>query len=100
MIFRLGLTGHRSRQYCGAALALSLLLAGGGSEYALAQAATTSTSPATTVSISLNDAIQRAQANEPAFAAIAAETKATQLDRSIAKRSEEHTSELQSRRDL
>lgn|SRR5579871_159556 len=85
MIFRLGLTGHRSRQYCGAALALSLLLAGGGSEYALAQAATTSTSPATTVSISLNDAIQRAQANEPAFAAIAAETKATQLDRSIAK---------------
>jgi len=51
----------------------------------LAQAATTSTSPATTVSISLNDAIQRAQANEPAFAAIAAETKATQLDRSIAK---------------
>ncbi|RSL15095.1 outer membrane protein TolC [Edaphobacter aggregans] len=85
MIFRLGLTGHRSRQYCGAALALSLLLAGGGSEYALAQAAATSTSPAATVSISLNDAIQRAQANEPAFAAIAAETKATQLDRSIAK---------------
>lgn len=85
MIFRLGLTGHRSRQYCCAALALSLLLAGGGSEYALAQAATTSTSPAAPVSISLNDAIQRAQANEPAFAAIAAETKATQLDRSIAK---------------
>ncbi|WP_260472639.1 TolC family protein [Edaphobacter aggregans] len=64
---------------------MSLLLAGGGSEYALAQAAATSTSPAATVSISLNDAIQRAQANEPAFAAIAAETKATQLDRSIAK---------------
>jgi outer membrane protein TolC len=44
------------------------------------------TVPASTpVAISLTDAIQRAQANEPVFAAITAENKAATLDRSIAR---------------
>ncbi len=51
----------------------------------MAQAATASASAAAPVSISLNDAIQRAEANEPAFAASVAESKAAQLDRSIAR---------------
>lgn len=85
MTFRLGLTGHKSRHYRGAALALSLLLAGGCNEFALGQATTASASAAAPVSISLNDAIQRAEANEPAFAASVAESKAAQLDRSIAR---------------
>ena len=85
MTFQLGLTGHKSRHYHGAALALSLLLAGGCNEFALGQAATASASAAAPVSISLNDAIQRAEANEPAFAASVAESKAAQLDRSIAR---------------
>lgn len=85
MTFQLGLTGHKSRHYHGAALALSLLLAGGCNEFVLGQAATASASAAAPVSISLNDAIQRAEANEPAFAASVAESKAAQLDRSIAR---------------
>jgi outer membrane protein TolC len=85
MTFQLGLTGHKSRHYHGAALALSLLLAGGCNEFVLGQAATVSASAAAPVSISLNDAIQRAEANEPAFAASVAESKAAQLDRSIAR---------------
>ena len=85
MTFKLGLTGHQSRLYRGAAFALSLLLAGMRSEFALGQAATVSTSSAASVSISLNDAIQRAEANEPAFAASVAESKAAKLDRSIAR---------------
>jgi len=85
MTFQLGLTGHKSRHYRGAALALSLLLAGGCNEFALGQATTASASAAAPVSISLNDAIQRAEANEPAFAASVAESKAARLDRSIAR---------------
>ena len=85
MTFKLGLTGHQSRLYRGAAFALSLLLAGMRSEFALGQAATVSTSSAASVSISLNDAIQRAEANEPAFAASVADSKAAKLDRSIAR---------------
>jgi outer membrane protein TolC len=85
MTFQLGLTGHKSRHYRGAALALSLLLVGGCNEFVLGQATTASASAATPVSISLNDAIQRAEANEPAFAASVAESKAAQLDRSIAR---------------
>ena len=85
MTFQLGLTGHKSRHSHGAALALSLLLAGGCNEFALGQATTASASAAAPVSISLNDAIQRAEANEPAFAASVAESKAAQLDRSIAR---------------
>ncbi len=51
----------------------------------MGQATTASASAAAPVSISLNDAIQRAEANEPAFAASVAESKAAQLDRSIAR---------------
>lgn len=86
MTFLLGLSGDKSRRYLlGATLALSLLFAGGRSELAVAQAATASTRPSVAVSVSLNDAIQRAQANEPAFAASMAESKSAMLDRSIAR---------------
>lgn len=51
----------------------------------IAQQATASASTAQPVSITLDEAIKRAQANEPAFAASVAESNATALDPSIAR---------------
>ncbi len=62
------------------ALLLTLILLGSRCAWTQTQAATP---PAT--KISLEEAIQRAEANEPAFAAAAADGKIAQLDRSIAR---------------
>jgi len=48
-------------------------------------AATTAPTEAATTTISLDEAIRRAEANEPAFAAAAADSRVSQLDRSIAR---------------
>jgi outer membrane protein TolC len=85
MRFQPCLSEDKSWRYRGAVLALGLLIAGRYCEFALAQATAASTLPAAPVSISLSDAIQRAQANEPAFTASVAESKAATLDRSIAR---------------
>jgi outer membrane protein TolC len=51
---------------------------------AIAQSASDAT-PATPVTISLDEAIHRAEANEPAYALAAADSRASRLDRSIAR---------------
>ena len=78
-------SGHGQRQRGSALLAgaLSLLFVAAGSAYGQIPGVTY----ASTVEkpITLQEAIHRAQANEPAFAASSAESRAAALDRSIAR---------------
>jgi len=77
---------QRGRTIYRLSLALSLLFSA-AAVYAQSSAPAVATDPqaASTVSIDLAEALQRAQTNEPAFAAALAESKATALDRSIAR---------------
>ncbi len=76
---------QRERSAYKSSLGLSLLLS--VAVYAQSPAPGVATDPQATsiVSIDLAEALQRAQTNEPAFAAALAESKATALDRSIAR---------------
>ena len=60
-------------------------LGGAASSSAASSSAASATQSGSPVAISLSQAIQRAQGNEPAFAAALAESRATALDRSIAR---------------
>jgi outer membrane protein len=76
----------RSKLHCSITLAVVILLtARAFSQPAALQTLTTSPGTNAPISISLTEAIQRAQANEPAFAASVAESKALAMDRSIAR---------------
>jgi outer membrane protein TolC len=69
-----------------AAVLCAPILAGGTMLMAQADSAgATTAAPADEITISLEQAIQRAESNEPAFVAAAAEGRIAQLDRSIAR---------------
>ncbi len=87
MSVQLGLQRLNSRLHRNVALAMIILFVGDCAAQLPSSptAATTTQVSAAPVSVSLTEAIQRAQASEPAFAAVMAENKALALDRSIAR---------------